>query len=91
MPVYSGKGAPAPQTPGGGRFSAVQVDCYAGYRADESPRTIREPNGRRLEIAHILGRWIEPRHRFFKAATADGRTCLLRQNVETLHWEVRFL
>ncbi len=67
----------------------MEVDCYAGYRADETPRALRLPGCAPRKIRCVLQRWREPRHRFFKIVTTDGKTRLLRQDVETLRWEMR--
>ena len=89
MPADTRNRRPSPAAPLEVRFAPVQVTCYAGYRADETPRSLRRPGRPCLAIDRILQRWIEPRHRFFKVVTADGRTRLLRQDVETLGWEMR--
>jgi hypothetical protein len=37
----------------------VRVECYAGYRGDETPRRFHLEE-KTIEIAAILGRWKEP-------------------------------
>ena len=89
MPVAPKSNQPPSGIRAGNHFSPVHVRCYAGYRADETPRAFRPPGGPRLEILQILKRWTEPRYRFFRVAASDGRTWLLRQNARTFQWEVR--
>jgi hypothetical protein len=43
----------------------ITVECYAGYRADETPR--RFFVGERLiQVARVIERWMTPDQRFFK-------------------------
>ncbi len=58
---------------------AVAVDCYAGYRGEETPR--RVTRGDQLpEILTVVERWRTPDHRYFRVRTAD-ETYTLRQDV----------
>ncbi len=65
---------------------AVAVDCYAGYRGEQTPRrfTLRE---QLVEILAIVERWRTPDHRYFKVRTAD-ETYTLRQDVRLGAWEL---
>ena len=67
-------------------LAAVAVDCYAGYRGDETPRrfTLRE---QLVEILAVVERWRTPDHRYFTVRTAD-ETCTLRQDVTSGGWEL---
>ncbi len=90
MPVDVGKDPRPVDISTGQRFSPVQVHCYAGYRADETPRALRLPGQPRLEILDIHNRWTEPRYRCFRVTVSDGRNGLLRQDVQTFRWAVCF-
>ncbi len=58
---------------------AVAVDCYAGYRGEQTPRRVTRGN-QLVEILAIVERWRTPDHRYFTVRTAD-EVCTLRQDV----------
>jgi hypothetical protein len=70
----------------------IQVECYAGAKADETPRRfIREE--RLIEIGEVLDRWYQvesqpgwPRTDYFKVRGADQREYLLKHDLETDEW-----
>lgn len=65
----------------------IRVQCYAGYRADESP--VRFFLGeRKIEIVEILDRWVGEDHRYFKVKGDDGAFWILRHAVRTDVWEL---
>jgi hypothetical protein len=67
--------------------TAVRVECYAGYRADESPR--RFFIGRReIEVLEIIDRWLDPAHSHFKVRGNDGGIYILRYEQGTDSWEM---
>jgi len=55
----------------------VKVDCYAGYRGEETPRRF-EIDGRRVEVVEVINRRFGPDHRYFKVRGDDGADYLLR-------------
>ncbi len=70
----------------------IQVECYAGARADETPRRFTL-EGRTLEINEVLDRWYQveskpewPRADYFKVRAADGREYLLKHDLESSEW-----
>jgi hypothetical protein len=65
----------------------VRVECYAGYRGEETPRRFRL-SGPWLEIAGVVDRWLAPDHRYFKVRAADGDSYVLRQDTESQSWEL---
>jgi len=65
----------------------VKVECYAGYRGEESPRRFTVA-GRQVEIVTIEARWQEPGRRGFRVRGDDGRLYRLRQNESSGDWEV---
>lgn len=67
----------------------VQVDCYSGYRGEETPRRFRL-GGRRVEVQKVLDRWLAPEHRYFKVIGDDRATYILRHDVEHERWQVTF-
>jgi hypothetical protein len=68
------------------RLLGVQVECYAGYRGEETP--LRFSLGdRRIEIGDVLDCWLAPDHRYFKVRTPEG-VCILRHDVVTGDWEL---
>lgn len=67
----------------------VRVACYAGYRADETPRRFWLDD-RKIEIREVVDRWLGPDHRYFKVRGDDGATYLLRHDTETHLWTLTF-
>jgi hypothetical protein len=65
----------------------VRVECYAGYRGEETPRRIRLAN-RWLEIAEIVDRWLAPDHRYFRVRAEDGDILVLRHETASQRWEL---
>lgn len=65
----------------------VRVECYAGYRGEETPRHF-EIGARRVEVVDVLDRWLDPDHRYFKLLGDDGDTYLLRHDPEGDLWKL---
>lgn len=68
-------------------FFEVEVDCYAGYRGEETPRGFRF-GSRNIEVVRVLDRWLAPDHRYFKIEGGDGATYILRHDVNDQRWEL---
>jgi hypothetical protein len=66
----------------------VQVQCYAGYRGEETP--LRFHLGARcVEVDEVLDRWLAPDHRYFKVRGDDGGIYILRHDEADATWELR--
>jgi len=66
---------------------AIRVECYAGYRGEETP--LRFYFGeRKVEVIAVLDRWLAPDHRYFKVTGHDGGTYIVRYDVPSDHWEL---
>lgn len=65
----------------------LRVECYSGYRGEETPRRFFIGD-RRLEVVEVLDRWLAPAHRYFKLLGSDGAVYILRHDVSTLTWEL---
>jgi dihydrofolate reductase len=65
----------------------VKVDCYSGYRGEETPRRFRL-GSRRVEVQEVLDRWLAPDHRYFKVRGDDRAIYILRHDVEHDRWQV---
>jgi len=63
----------------------IKVDCYAGYRGEETPRRLVF-GARAVEVADVIDRWYGPDHRYVKVRGADGATYILRHDLETGTW-----
>jgi hypothetical protein len=79
-PVWSG----TPEVP-----LAVDVECYAGYRGEETPRRFGLAAAR-IEIAEVVDRWLAPDHRYFKVRDGPGDLYILRNDVASKRWELTF-
>jgi hypothetical protein len=65
----------------------IDVECYAGFQAEETPRALRIGE-RRVEVAEVIDRWLAPDHRYFKVRGADGVLYIVRYDVERDEWEL---
>jgi hypothetical protein len=70
-----------------GRAVPVRVECYAGYRGEETPRRFRL-GADWLEIEEVVDRWLAPDHRYFKVRADDRHTYVLRHDTERQRWEL---
>jgi thioredoxin reductase len=73
-------------------FETIEVECYAGYKGEESPRAFTH-QGKRFEIKTITDRWYEgglnpqdPRQDYFKVETEKGDIFLLRYTPRFQAW-----
>ena len=69
------------------RTIAIPVECYAGYRAEESPRCFMLGQ-RRIEVREIIDRWLDPVHSYYKLRGDDGGIYILRYDREPDVWEM---
>ena len=67
----------------------IRVECYAGYRGEETPRYIRMTTYT-IEVREIVDRWIAPDHRYFKFIGTDEATYIIRHDTATWRWELVF-
>lgn len=65
----------------------VQVECYAGYRGEETPRRFFV-EGVCIEVAEVVDRWLAPDHRYFKLRSLRGDLYILRHDVKSDRWEL---
>ncbi len=65
----------------------LRVECYSGYRGEETPRQLWF-GSRRVEVVEVLDRWLAPDHRYFKIEGHDGGTYILRHDVVEQRWEL---
>ena len=65
----------------------LRVECYAGYRGEETPRRILFGE-RSVEVTEVLDRWLAPDHRYFKVLGTDDATYILRHDVGHDRWEL---
>lgn len=64
----------------------IDVECYAGYRGEETPVRLRL-NDLVIEIIEVLDRWLAPDHRYFKLRAADG-IYIVRHDMTKGTWEL---
>ena len=65
----------------------LRVECYAGYRGEETPRRFYLGT-RCVEVVSVIDRWLAPDHRYFKLEDADGRHYILREETASHQWEL---
>lgn len=78
-------------------FDQIQVTCYEGYKAKESPRSFVWED-RTFRITNIVDRWYEGSldersmgMDYFKVQTDDGGTYIIRYNRLFDSWAIRVL
>lgn len=69
------------------RLLRLTVECHAGHRGEETPRTI-VMGDRRIDVARVIDQWLAPDHRYFKVADATGDTYILRHDLAAGEWEL---
>jgi hypothetical protein len=72
------------------RLLGVDVECYAGHRGEQRPRTLILGD-RRVTVAEVVDAWLAPDYRYFKLRGADGDTYLVRHDERSDTWELTML
>ncbi len=67
---------------------AIRVECYAGYRGEETPRRFSVGGRGVVEVVEVVDAWLAPEHRYFKVAGDDGFTYLLRHATNEQTWSL---
>jgi hypothetical protein len=67
----------------------IDVECYSGYRGEETPRSI-SVRERRIAVEEMIDRWLAPDHRYFKFRGDDQGIYIIRHDMTALHWELVF-
>ena len=65
----------------------IGVECYAGYRGEQTPQRL-SIGERRVEVIEVLDRWLAPTHRYFKLRGDDGGIYIVRHDVGGDIWEL---
>lgn len=67
----------------------VQVQCYAGMKADERPVRFRLDEHSYM-VVEVLDQWYGPDHLFFKVRADDSKVYILRHetSVPDGEWEL---
>ena len=65
----------------------LQVQCYAGWKADERPVRFRLKD-RDFIVEEILDQWYSPNGVFFKVRADDGNLYNLRHDLPTDEWSL---
>ena len=68
-------------------MNAIQVECYAGYKADQRP--LRFTMGdQKLEVSEVEDQWYSPTSRHFRVRASDGNIYILRHDEEQDRWSL---
>jgi hypothetical protein len=65
----------------------ITVECYAGYRGEQTPRRF-QLDDRTFDVDDVIDQWLAPDHRYFKVRTTDGDVCIIRHDVEQQAWKL---
>ena len=65
----------------------IRVECYAGYRGEETPRRLFIGE-RQIDVVEVLDRWLAPTHRYFKLRGNDGGVYIVRHDNAADRWEL---
>ncbi len=73
----------------------IQVECYAGATADETPRIVVQ-EGRRHQVVQVIERWIEEardpakgRRRWYRVQFLDGKMATIYRDLALDMWFLR--
>jgi len=69
------------------RSSSLRVECYAGYRGEQTPRRFFL-HDRCFEIEELLDCWLGPDHRYFKVVAGDGGVYILQHDTAHDRWDL---
>lgn len=67
----------------------IQVDCYSGYRGEETPRQI-QIGTRKITVVEVLDLWLSPDHRYFKILGDDQGLYIIRHDPHAATWQLTF-
>ena len=65
----------------------VGVECYAGHRGEQTPRTLILGDCR-VAVAEVVDAWLALDYRYFKLTGEDGDTYLVRHDERSDTWEL---
>jgi hypothetical protein len=65
----------------------ITVQTYAGYKGDERPVSFSR-EGLTFLVIEIVDRWYDPDHNCFKVLADDGKTYLLRNDMNADSWKL---
>ena len=68
-------------------YLTLRVECYAGYRGEETPRRFHLKS-RTIEVEEVLDRWIAPTHRYITVKGDDDDIYILRHETNKNIWEL---
>ena len=63
----------------------LEVQCYAGYKADEWPTSF-QLGQRAYAVVEVLDQWYGPDDIFYKVRADDGNLYILRHSGQTGDW-----
>ena len=63
----------------------IGVECYAGYKGEQTPRAL-VLGDRRITVVAVIDQWLAPDHRYFKLRGDDGDVYLVRQDAGSAEW-----
>jgi hypothetical protein len=69
------------------RLLTVGVECYAGHRGEQTPRTLILGD-RRIAVVEVVDAWLAPDYRYFKVRGDDGNTYIVRHDEQSNTWEL---
>lgn len=69
-------------------FTKIHARCHCGYRGEEEPRGFVLED-RKIEVAEIMDRWLDPNYRYFKVLGDDEGIYILRHDADLDLWELK--
>lgn len=63
----------------------IEVECYAGHKAEERPTRFRV-GGEHRRVENVIDRWAGEDHEYFKVAADDCQVYLLRYDRRADVW-----
>lgn len=65
----------------------IRVDCYAGYRGEETPRQLTM-GARHIAVVAVQDQWLSVDHRYFKIIGDDEGMYIIRHDPQLDVWQL---
>ena len=66
----------------------IRVECYAGYRAEQTPQRFYIGE-RKIEVSEVIDSWLSPEQKYFKVRGDDEGIYILCYDVNKDTWQLR--
>jgi len=68
-------------------MNAIKVECYAGYKGEQSPRRFTSGD-QILDVKEVEDQWYSPSSQYFRVRASDGNIYVLCHDLECDRWNL---